>query len=604
MNKCISKFFYKRKTESIRKIIVPGNPQSLWKAVRTAKDVNLSLLPTGMFEANVEIKEENLVDCFANHFEGKVQNLLEEVKVEPNVYNGKRKVNAANKFYMSLEAVKSCMNSLKPKNSEGFDRIPQRILKDGAEILAVPVQKLMELIYKERKVPDQWLVAKTLPIFKNKGNIKDIENYRPIANLCASSKIFEKLILKRILEIQDEGGIDLTGSKQHGFKRNRSTSTLSVELLSQIARAVDDENFVIVASIDLSAAFDLVDTNLLIKRLKIIGIPDDVVELISAWLRNRLFYVSIDGSNSTMFDLLLGTVQGSILGPVLYAIFVAPLFDIADLSSFADDTYIPRWDSSLESLIRNIEKDIEAITKWMKDSGLKVNQSKTEACLFYKRDCDPVRIKVCDATIATKKTINVLGVIFDSRLKWNEQVAKAIEKSNRSLNALKLLRKYFSTKELINLVTSNYFSILLYNLEVWYSPDLNEALKHSLFVASAKALKLCNHYSDPSLSFVNLHKIMNRATPDMFSKYKYSLLLYKTFNDDTHSDEWIHLNLNIINTSRQSDFKINRSNKTRQGMNITCNKFLQLNGKIPLSWFNLPFNSFKIKCKKLFLTNN
>jgi hypothetical protein len=75
-------------------------------------------------------------------------------------------------------------------------------------------------------------------------------------------------------------------------------------------------------------------------------------------------------------------LKGSILGPVLYSIFVAPLFDIADISSFADDTYIPRWNSSLESLIRNIEKDIEAITKWIKDSGLKVNQSKTEACLF------------------------------------------------------------------------------------------------------------------------------------------------------------------------------------------------------------------------------
>jgi hypothetical protein len=199
-------------------------------------------------------------------------------------------------------------------------------------------------------------------------NLKDCE-IQPIANLCASSKIFEKLILKRILEIQDEARIDLTGSKQHGFKRNRSTSTLSVELLSQIARAVDDENFVIVASIDLSVAFDLVDINLLLKRLKIIGITDDVVELISALLRNRLFYVSIHGSNSIKFDLLLGTVKGSILGPVLYVIFVAPLFDIADLSSFADDTYIPRWNSSLESLIRNMEKGIEAITKWMKDSS-------------------------------------------------------------------------------------------------------------------------------------------------------------------------------------------------------------------------------------------
>jgi hypothetical protein len=97
LNKCIRKFFYKRKTESVRKIIVPGNSQSLWKAVRTAKDVNLSSLPTHIFEANVEIKIENLVDCFANHFDSKIKNLLEELNVDPNVYNVKRKVNAPNK---------------------------------------------------------------------------------------------------------------------------------------------------------------------------------------------------------------------------------------------------------------------------------------------------------------------------------------------------------------------------------------------------------------------------------------------------------------------------------------------------------------------------
>ena len=107
----------------------------------------------------------------------------------------------------------------------------------------------------------------------------------------------------------------------------------------------------------------------------IMGLPDDVIDLISVWLRNRLFYVTIDGINSTMFDLLLGTVQGSILGPVLYAIFMSPLFDIADLLSFADDTFIPRWNSSLQLLVSDVEKDLEAITKWVKDSGLKVNQS-------------------------------------------------------------------------------------------------------------------------------------------------------------------------------------------------------------------------------------
>jgi hypothetical protein len=101
-----------------------------------------------------------------------------------------------------------------------------------------------------------------------------------------------------------------------------------------------------------------------------------------------------------------------------------------------------------------------------------VNQAKTESCLFYKNDCAPVQIKAGNHTIQTKKSMNVLGVIFDSKLQWTEHVSKAVQKSSRSLNALKIIRKYFNTPELINLVTSNFFSILLYNSEIWHSANL------------------------------------------------------------------------------------------------------------------------------------
>jgi hypothetical protein len=120
--------------------------------------------------------------------------------------------------------------SLKLKNSEGFDRIPQCVLVDGIDHLIKPIVVLMDKIYTNKQIPHQWLVSKTIPVFKNKGNPKDIKNYQPIANLCSTSKIFEKLILKRILKLQDQCGINLTGVNQHGFKKGRSTSTLSVEL--------------------------------------------------------------------------------------------------------------------------------------------------------------------------------------------------------------------------------------------------------------------------------------------------------------------------------------------------------------------------------------
>ena len=602
LNTEIKTFFNNKKTEQVRRTIKPGNSQSLWKPVKIAKDVNLTSLPKSMYENHIEIPLDKLPDRFASFFYNKIEKLLEEVNIDENIHNGLNKVTCTNFDFMDMESVISCMKSLKTKNSEGFDRIPQKVLVDGTSILAKPMHKLMSLIYKEKQIPDQWLVAKTLPIFKNKGQSKDIENYRPIANLCSSSKIFEKLILKRILQIESDKKIDFTGSNQHGFKRKCSTSTLSSALLSQISRALDNEEYVIVASLDLSSAFDLVNIDLLIKRLKIVGLPKDVIDLISVWLRNRSFYVNINEVNSVFFDLHLGTVQGSILGPVLYAIFVSPMFDIAEFSAFADDTFIPKSDSSLPRLIVDIEKTLEQITKWLEKSGLIVNQAKTESCLFYKKDCAPVYLNVGDSTILTKKSINVLGVTFDSKLQWSEQVSMAVQKSNRSLNALKIISKFFNTTELITLVTSNFFSVLLYNSEIWQSANLKAVLQQTLLSASAKALRMCLHYPKNRISNLNIHKITNRATPSMHCKYKCALQLYKLFNECSPYTEWCHLNFDIINTSRQHYFEIRQNHNLRIGKNALCNKLHNLNGTIPLEWLNLSFDNYKIKCKNKLLT--
>ena len=159
-----------------------------------------------------------------------------------------------------------------------------------------------------------------------KGPKDKIVNYRPIANLCSTSKLFERLILKQIQKIEHISNVDLSGKQPHGFKK-KSTATLGLQIQSLIARALDGDNYVLMASIDLSAAFDAVNIDLLIKRLEIIGLPDDIVGLIKLWLENRLFYVEINGLNSLFYEINSGTIQGSVLGPILYAIYVSPLFD-------------------------------------------------------------------------------------------------------------------------------------------------------------------------------------------------------------------------------------------------------------------------------------
>ena len=109
------------------------------------------------------------------------------------------------------------------------------------------------------------------------------------------------------------------------------------------------------------------------------------------------------------------------------------------------------------------------ITKWLKDSGLIVNEEKTEICLFHKRDHQTVIVTINGKQVRTKKNINVLGVMFDSKLQWSDQVSQAINKSRRALHGIKLIKKYLTKEETKMLLTPNFYSVLYYNCEIWLS---------------------------------------------------------------------------------------------------------------------------------------
>ena len=601
IDKAIKGYYHKKKACNVKRTIIPGNSSSLWKAVKIAKDLNIESLPKTLFEEGAEIHTDQVAERFANFFDTKIKNIINSTEVDDGVYNGSNKAKSEVKFFMDPLSVKECMQSLKVKNTEGYDRIPQRVLVDGVDVLVDPFSKLFDKIYHEKSIPKQWLIAKTIPIYKNKGEKKNIESYRPIANLCSATKIFEKLILKRILDIQDENKCDLTGGNQHGFKQKRSNSTLSIQLQNLIARTLDEDKLVLLASLDLSSAFDIVNVDLLIKRLHILGLPKDVIELIGVWLNNRMFYVTVEGNNSLLYELLMGTVQGSILGPVLYAMFVAPLFDIEEFFAFADDIFVPREGMLRHDLTEDMAKSLEAISKWLKQSGLKLNEEKTEMCLFSKSDVATITVPLGQSVIRSSASINVLGVTFDSKLRWSTHINKAIGKANKALNAIKLIRNFFTTTELVSLITSNFYSVLYYNSEVWHVHSLKQYDKKQLFNASSRALRLANHYRDPMISFQNLHKKLKRATPDMYCDYKLALMLHKTYNECTPESEWLELNYSQTLMSRQKLFHINRTNCHYVGLNILSNRFHSLNDKIPLDSLNKSFIAYKVEMKKKFI---
>jgi hypothetical protein len=234
---------------------------------------------------------------------------------------------------------------------------------------------------------------------------------------------------------------------------------MSIHLQSLIARAVDDENYVLVAILNFNSAFDVTSIYLLLKRLKIISLPKDVIDLITVLLENIIYYVSINGINSMFFAFLLGTVKGFILGPILHAVFGAPLLYFEFFFSLAGNTFILRIEQCRGKFIKDIKKISR--TKWLRQSGLVTNQDKMEMYIFYNRDVYPVTIEAGTIIILPKCQINILGTICVTKLQWSSNLANCIHKANKDLLApFKLILRFFTTKELLQFLTGNYYSIL------------------------------------------------------------------------------------------------------------------------------------------------
>ena len=289
MSKEIRTTFANLKIGRVKRAAKGGNI-NLWKAVKKAKNVNVDTIPTNLTLGGTPIAAGQAANSFAHYFHDKVKLNVNKTSVNVNgVYNGNCKLIVQNRNFMTENDVKECLAELNSKKCEGFDHVPVCTLSDARVSLQTPFSLLFGKIYQSCSLPEQWKISKIIPIFK-KGSKNQIENYRPIANLCSASKVFEKLILKQIRYLESKNKLDLTGKQQHGFKRNKSTATAGALLQSLIARAADNDCYVVMASMDLSLAFDLVNTELLVKRLRIMGMPNDLINLIREWLVGRSFY--------------------------------------------------------------------------------------------------------------------------------------------------------------------------------------------------------------------------------------------------------------------------------------------------------------------------
>lgn len=597
IDKDIRNEFNKNAKSKIRNVLKSGKPEDFWKAVNLAKGDTPSGLPQNLFDSKDQLlqNDKEKADAFSNFFQSKENT---KTSIKP-VYNGKREIYSGNRELFTSEKLERAIKSIKPKQSFGFDRVPMKILKDTYPKTKEILLSLFQKIESQGKIPQKWKISRIAPLPK-KGDKTKIDNYRPISNLCSLAKIMEKMILENLNEIAQENNIDLTGTSQYGFKKNSSTALISLVIQEKVAKFLDRGSEAGIVSLDLTAAFDLVVHDILIERLEILGIPDILRRLIEEWLKDRSSYVEIGTESSQLKEMNKGTVQGSVLGPVLFALYIRPLFDIIPLLSFADDGYMVRGG---EDWRKALEEDVDKAYEWLTGSGLLVNETKTEFTTFSNSKIKPenqASIKVNGKSITSKAEIKVLGVVFDDELKWTKQCESTIKRIHKLSRSMFYLSKYFNHQELTQVLKSQLYSGVYYNAAVWMLPTLHSSLKRRLISASTGLIRSTFGARGWPISSIDLHRMAGIPMPEDMMNYVTTRTLHGILNQEHPPELFRELANQAVYETRTSKFYFVQVNKRKSGMNAFQNRCKFVSHRLGhLNWM-VPWPVFKKIAKKEF----
>ena len=339
---------------------------------------------------------------------------------------------------ISEEAVMEVLNNLKQKLSCGHGGISSRLLKASKTVVCKPLTLIINQTLTSGIFPDTLKIAKIIPLFK-KGDKTLLENYRPISILPAISKIFERIMFNQIHNHFSMHNLFHSG--QYGFRANHSTQFAALELIDRITQG----NMPITIFMDLSKAFDTLNHDILIYKLKSYGLSEAALKLMQSYLTNRKQYVEINNTQSTKNDITVGVPQGSILGPLLFIIYINDIIHSSTVFRFiifADDTTLYTTLNTQEDINDILNDELLKINNWLKVNKLSLNVAKTKAMLFHmpqKRILN-LRLKIAGSNIEFIENFNFLGITINKHLNWTKHMdilSVKIAKTVGILNTLK-----------------------------------------------------------------------------------------------------------------------------------------------------------------------
>ena len=453
--------------------------------------------------------------------------------------------------------VRNFLKSLDATKATGLDCIGPKILKIAPDILCPSISYVINKSLASGIFPQPWKEAKISPIFKN-GSKDDVNNYRPISILPTLSKIIEKWIQKHLMSFLNNH--NLLHEKQSGFREGHSTESALILMIDSWLKAINDGKFVGCLMVDFRKAFDLVDHNILLQKLKLYKCDESSLSWFNSYLSNRTQRVAMNNKCSDSEQISFGVPQGSILGPLLFLIFINDLplalkHAVTSIDLYADDTTVYDIQSSMETLQQNLQNSLILLNKWCRENGMVINTDKTKVMLItsrqkrYKLQNDSLFLNSDGVDLKLSSNEKILGVQIEENLIWNGHFQYISKKIASSLWLLSQIKSFLSVDDKLLFYNAYIRPHLEYCSVIWGNSTNLNIQKVTKLQRRACKLILMSEYthleescdrlkilSFDEIVFLNKAKIMYKIANNIAPMYLINLFQWRNASDDTISN--------------------------------------------------------------------
>lgn len=485
---------------------------------------------------NVVVEDTvDIVNSLNKHFTQVGKSIVTEIETEINLipnFAKNKEIYCKNSMYLNAtDELEICeiIQGLKVDSAPGHDQISVLDITNLKADIVPILKKLISNILLSGTFPQELKTSRVNPIYKS-GKKNCMNNYRPISVVSVLSKIVEKVIKKRMLYfIEKYIPVD---EFQYGFVRNSSTLSATVDLVNHISRALDNKQIVVAVFVDLKKAFDVVSFDILLDKLQTMGFRGNIHKLIQTYLCDREQYVGHNGVCSDLLTNTYGVPQGSVLGPLLYSLYVLNL-KCANLQAryftFADDTVLVYTGLEAKVLNQIVNADLRVYMQWLLSNKIKINVEKTKYMLFKQKNkiVENMDITINDFNLQRVSVIKYLGLHVDENLSWSEHVSNIRQKVMPMIPIMFRCRGYLSDKSKNIVYNAFFLSHFRYLLPVWGM--CGSTIYNKMQVLQNKILKVIYGY-DRRAHTNALYGELNVWKLDKLLEFEQCKLIYKIIN--------------------------------------------------------------------------